>query len=118
LEQVHDSFADRAPGSLEQLLEVDRVVFEKAIDVGITGINAMVEEAFTNEGTIGAPGEFQHAGGGGKVEDFMECAFESLHPSAAAADESAIDIEQEESYHGKKLPLAGERTSIFRWKGS
>lgn len=105
--QSRDKFADAwtlmAVHLVQQMLQPEHIGIEETLKIPARRGDAVCAEAFAHEGSIGAPGEIQRLGGARDLEFAGECSLESPNPRATGADESAIDIEQNEPNHAAKV---------------
>jgi len=102
-QEFPDAGTDLGFAAHENLVEPEDVILEEAPEIFRRGGNVVVAEKFADEADVGAPGElhfFQAVVGfefGGKGLG------ESLRAGVARVDERAVNVEQNQFYHARKI---------------
>ena len=100
LDEVGHAFARSAVEATKVVIEPEGIAFEEPREVGVDVGNFVFAKDLANERDIGAAVEDDVFGGFGQIEFGGEGFAESFDAGAPGANEGAIDVEEDEAYHG------------------
>ncbi len=88
---------------LQQVIQKKDIRVEEMTYIFKGVLNAVLAKEFTDQTRIRTPMEGHTFGSAGLAEQQLRSSPKSAHTRASGPDERAIDIKQDESYHGSKL---------------
>jgi hypothetical protein len=93
-------------GSLQEVVQPENVVLEKAAEISLGGLDAVQPEAFPHQRCVRPAGKIQALRRAWDLEFRGESARKSVRSGPMRPNQSAVDIEEDNANHPASLPAA------------